>query len=238
MRMRTIVSPPAGRRPVVDRASRVVAMPEVELGFPRTYVEFANPDDATEVFRCDLTWLTSRWTCIFGAGCPGIYDSSPDAGCCTLGAHFADDDDAKRVARGDGAADPRALGAPRRGPPRRLDREGRRGRAQDPRVRGRVHLPQLHGLRGRLRLRAARLRARQGPQAAHDQARRVLAAAAAPPVPRRRPRRRHDLHRGADRRVHPRRLGSGWRRPRLVLLVQHRGARRLRAGLHQPTATS
>ena len=52
----------------------MAAMPEVELGFPRTYVEFANPADPTEVFRCDLTWLTSRWTCIFGAGCPGIYD--------------------------------------------------------------------------------------------------------------------------------------------------------------------
>lgn len=85
-------------------------MPEVDLGFPRTWVEFANPDDADEVFRCDLTWLTSRWTCIFGAGggagpgaasggaCPGIYASSPDAGCCTLGAHFADDEDQARVA--------------------------------------------------------------------------------------------------------------------------------------------
>ena len=81
-------------------------MPEVELGFPRTWVEFTNPADDDEVFRCDLTWLTSRWTCIFGAGprgsegcCPGIYESSPDAGCCTLGAHFADDDDHGRVAQ-------------------------------------------------------------------------------------------------------------------------------------------
>lgn len=73
-------------------------MPEVELGFPRTWVEFANPDDADEVFRCDLTWLTSRWTCIFGSGCAGIYATSPEAGCCTLGAHFADADDEARVA--------------------------------------------------------------------------------------------------------------------------------------------
>ena len=68
------------------------------MGFPRTWVEFPNPDDSTETFRCDLTWLTSRWTCIFGQGCPGIYSSSPDAGCCTLGAHFADDEDHQRVA--------------------------------------------------------------------------------------------------------------------------------------------
>lgn len=68
------------------------------MGFPRTWVEFPNPDDSTETFRCDLTWLTSRWTCIFGQGCPGIYSSSPEAGCCTLGAHFADDEDHQRVA--------------------------------------------------------------------------------------------------------------------------------------------
>ncbi len=61
-------------------------------------MEFTNPADEDEVFRCDLTWLTSRWTCIFGQGCPGIYDSSPEAGCCTLGAHFADDEDHRRVA--------------------------------------------------------------------------------------------------------------------------------------------
>ena len=73
-------------------------MPEVDLGFPRSWVEFPNPDDPSEVFRCDLTWLTSRWTCIFGNGCPGIYATSPEAGCCTLGAHFADEEDHATVA--------------------------------------------------------------------------------------------------------------------------------------------
>ena len=73
-------------------------MPEVDLGFPRAWVSFPNPDDETEVFRCDLTWLTSRWTCIFGAGCPGVYASAPDAGCCAHGAHFADEEDHDRVA--------------------------------------------------------------------------------------------------------------------------------------------
>ncbi|MBF4163845.1 hypothetical protein [Nocardioides acrostichi] len=74
-------------------------MPEVPLDFPRAWVEFVNPDDDTEVLRCDLTWLTSSYTCIFGSGCAGIYAHSPDVGCCTLGAHFADDEDEKRVAR-------------------------------------------------------------------------------------------------------------------------------------------
>ena len=72
-------------------------VPEVLLPFPRAFVEFTNPDDADEIFRCDLTWLTSRWSCIFGQGCPGVYADRPTDGCCTLGAHFADKDDVKRV---------------------------------------------------------------------------------------------------------------------------------------------
>ena len=73
-------------------------MPEVDLVFPRAYVEFEDPADSGQVYRCDLTWLTSSFTCIFGQGCKGIFASSPDTGCCTLGAHFADKDDEKRVA--------------------------------------------------------------------------------------------------------------------------------------------
>ncbi|MGN0065303.1 MAG: hypothetical protein ACI379_13775 [Nocardioides sp.] len=73
-------------------------MPEVEPVFPRAWVEFADPADDTQVFRCDLTWLTSSFTCIFGQGCRGIYADAPDTGCCTLGAHFADGDDEQRVA--------------------------------------------------------------------------------------------------------------------------------------------
>ena len=73
-------------------------MPEVDLVFPRAYVEFADPADEEQVFRCDLTWLTSSFMCIFGQGCQGIYADAPDTGCCTLGAHFADKDDESRVA--------------------------------------------------------------------------------------------------------------------------------------------
>jgi hypothetical protein len=73
-------------------------VPEVDLVFPRAWIEFADPADEGQVFRCDLTWLTSSWTCIFGTGCQGIYAESPDTGCCTLGAHFADKDDETRVA--------------------------------------------------------------------------------------------------------------------------------------------
>lgn len=75
-----------------------LAPDEVADGFPRLWAEFADPADPDQVFRCDLTWLTSRWTCLFGAGCPGIYAGRPDDGCCTLGAHFSEPEDEQRVA--------------------------------------------------------------------------------------------------------------------------------------------
>jgi hypothetical protein len=73
--------------------------PEVPLDFPRAWIEFPDPadPDGTTIFRCDLTWLTSRWTCIYGSGCHGIDASKPDDGCCVLGAHFADKDDEKNT---------------------------------------------------------------------------------------------------------------------------------------------
>ena len=74
-------------------------MPETDLVIPRLFVEFADPDDEAQVFKCDLTWLTSQYTCIFGRGCAGIYADRPDDGCCTLGAHFAEKADEKRVRR-------------------------------------------------------------------------------------------------------------------------------------------
>ena len=72
-------------------------MPEIDLVFPRAFVEFVDPEDSAQIFKCDLTWLTSRWMCIFGQGCRGIYACRPNDGCCTLGAHFSDGDDEKRV---------------------------------------------------------------------------------------------------------------------------------------------
>ncbi len=65
----------------------------------RGWVEFTDPADSGQVLRCDLTWLTSRWTCIFGRGCPGIYATRPDDGCCTHGAYFSDEADQRRVRR-------------------------------------------------------------------------------------------------------------------------------------------
>jgi len=68
-----------------------------DLDFPREWFSFLNPDDHDEMFRCDVTWLMSSWTCIFGAGCHGILRTRPDDGCCSHGAFFSDKDDEKRV---------------------------------------------------------------------------------------------------------------------------------------------
>ncbi|MCA6092357.1 hypothetical protein LE181_09305 [Streptomyces sp. SCA3-4] len=82
-----------------DKGASEGAVPdEVGLDFARAWVEFPDPEDEDQVFRCDLTWLTSRWTCIFGSGCQGIKAGRADDGCCTLGAHFSDEEDEQRVA--------------------------------------------------------------------------------------------------------------------------------------------
>jgi hypothetical protein len=59
------------------------------------WVSFEDPDEQrTWVF--DLTYLTSAWRCIFGAGCEGVL-TGPAAdlvhGCCSYGAHFVDEED-------------------------------------------------------------------------------------------------------------------------------------------------
>ena len=39
---------------------------EVELDFAREWVEFYDPDNPEHLIAADLTWLLSRWTCVFG----------------------------------------------------------------------------------------------------------------------------------------------------------------------------
>lgn len=74
-------------------------MTELKLGFARAWVEFDDPEDDENIFRCDLTWLTSQWNCIYGRGCQGITKDKPQNGCCSLGAHFSDEEDEARVTK-------------------------------------------------------------------------------------------------------------------------------------------
>ena len=66
-------------------------MSEVKPGFARDWVEFFDPNDDETIFKCDLTWLTSFWTCIYGDGCQGVFKSQPNSGCCTEGAMYTDE---------------------------------------------------------------------------------------------------------------------------------------------------
>src|ERR1700712_3189409 len=70
---------------------------EVSLDFPREWIEFQDPADADHWIRADLTWLCSRWTCIFGRGCHGTITGQESTGCCNHGAYFSDKGDEKRV---------------------------------------------------------------------------------------------------------------------------------------------
>ena len=72
-------------------------MTELKLTFARAWVEFDDPADPENIFRCDLTWLTSSWNCIYGRGCQGIEEGKADQGCCASGAHFTDSKDISRV---------------------------------------------------------------------------------------------------------------------------------------------
>ena len=72
-------------------------MREVGLDFPREWIEFFDPADAEHLIRADLTWLTSRWSCIFGKGCHGTIEGQASTGCCNHGAYFSDAEDESRV---------------------------------------------------------------------------------------------------------------------------------------------
>jgi hypothetical protein len=65
----------------------------------REWVSFEDPGER-RTWAFDVTFLLSRWTCIYGAGCQGVL-TGPAAemvqGCCSYGAHFTDEDDVARV---------------------------------------------------------------------------------------------------------------------------------------------
>ena len=72
---------------------------EVPLDFTREWVEFTDPADSEHRIRADLTWLCSRWTCIYGRGCHGIIKKRPHDGCCSHGAFFTDKADERLTRR-------------------------------------------------------------------------------------------------------------------------------------------
>lgn len=62
------------------------------------WVSFVADDGDAWLF--DLSYFRSNWNCIYGTGCAGIEaeeDVAGHRGCCSYGAHFADDADLVRV---------------------------------------------------------------------------------------------------------------------------------------------
>jgi hypothetical protein len=57
-------------------------------------------DDGRTTWRFDRPFLESNWTCIWGRGCLGILDEPAEQlgqGCCSVGAEFGDEDEARMV---------------------------------------------------------------------------------------------------------------------------------------------
>ncbi|MGW0043822.1 hypothetical protein [Rhodococcus sp. NPDC003348] len=74
--------------------------PEVDLDFPREWIEFLDPANPEHVIVADLTWLLSRWTCVFGTpACQGTVEGRPDDGCCSHGAFLSDEEDREKLDR-------------------------------------------------------------------------------------------------------------------------------------------
>jgi hypothetical protein len=72
-------------------------MSDVKQDFARDWVEFYDPENPEHIYKCDLTWLTSNWNCIFGNGCKGIDKEKPNDGCCSDGAYYSSKEDEARV---------------------------------------------------------------------------------------------------------------------------------------------
>jgi hypothetical protein len=66
----------------------------------REWVSFLDPGFPYDRYVFDVTFLLSRYTCIYGAGCRSTADQpSAVLGCCKLGAHYVDREDRTRTER-------------------------------------------------------------------------------------------------------------------------------------------
>ena len=103
-------------------ATTLVGVPE------REWVTVVDPDEPQLRYVFDTTFLLSRWSCLYGRGCPGTKASlPPDVGCCGLGAYYVDEGDRARVellAMELGADEWQHRRRGRRGGVTRLDAEG------------------------------------------------------------------------------------------------------------------
>ena len=76
-------TPPAGDRPE-----------------PGRFEQYVDPVDGTR-WHIDIGFVDSNWRCLWGDGCEGILDhraAELQQGCCSVGAHLVDDDEAGLIA--------------------------------------------------------------------------------------------------------------------------------------------
>ena len=173
------------------------------------------PGQSEHLIAADLTWLLSRWTCVFGTpACCGTVAGRPDDGCCSHGAFLSDDDDRARL---DDAVNQltdadwqfREKGLGRKGYLELDEHEGQ------PQYRTRKYKEACiflnrPGFSGGYRLRPAQQSPQAGGAAADDETRCLLAAAdpAQPGVGD--PARRHRNPQDLDHRIRSPRLGLRW----------------------------
>lgn len=64
----------------------------------REWVTIIDRDAPAERYLFDVTFLLSRYQCLYGRGCPGTGSTpSADLGCCRFGAHYVEPADRARV---------------------------------------------------------------------------------------------------------------------------------------------
>ncbi len=146
------------------------------------WVSFEDPSEE-RTWLIDVTFLSSSWQCIYGCGCQGVLTApAPEQmeGCCSYGAHFTDEADARTRRGGRRDAHRGAVAVPLQGSARKAGvlKARREGDHHDAARRRRLHLLEPPGSPRRRRLRPAPGRARTGRAAPRAQARRVLAAPA------------------------------------------------------------
>ena len=155
---------------------------EVELDFAREWVEFYDPDNPEHLIAADMTWLLSRWTCVFGTpACQGTVAGRPDDGCCAHGAFMSDKDDRKRLDAAvklltDEDWQFREKGLGRKGY-LEMDEYDDKPNLRTRKYKGACIFLNRPGFSGRHRLCAAQQGVEAGCRAADDEAGRVLAVA-------------------------------------------------------------
>ena len=76
-----------------------MAKPLASSNPDREWLSFEDPSEH-RTWLFDITFLASAWTCIYGAGCPGVASEpapEEELGCCTHGAYISDDQDLEHV---------------------------------------------------------------------------------------------------------------------------------------------